>query len=118
MNSFFSQIQSYFDASYGGRYVETILSTIGERDPRLARGLTGQKGKYSYQTEFRFPGRDFVRIADLALIDLENELPRYLIEIKYDDHRSPKNAGQLEDYVEYCREKNECKFIYLTGFVA
>jgi hypothetical protein len=39
-----------------------------------------------------------------------------LIEIKYDDHKNPSNAAQLEDYTRSCK-KHKCKFIFLSQHI-
>ncbi len=115
MKSFFSRIQNKFDASYGGRYVETILLEITREDDVIAKVL-GQTNKKCYiQTEYQFTVNDRKRIADIAVFDLENDEIIALAELKYDDHLSPKNNAQLADYIDFCRDNN-CKFTYLTQY--
>ncbi len=108
-----SRLQSYFNASFGGRYVEYIIKEAVEEQPKLAKLLFGVKHSDTLEVEYRFQAASQTRIADLAFIDAETKRPTCLIEIKYDDHKSPTNATQIEDYKEFCRQQN-CKFIFLS----
>ncbi len=109
----FSRLQSYFSASFGGRYVEYLIKETVEEQPRLAALLFGVNRSDKLQVEYRFQIGNRTRIADLAFFDAEKRFPTCLIEIKYDDHKSLKNAAQIEDYKKFCLERN-CEFIYLS----
>lgn len=115
MKSFFTRIQNKFDASYGGRYIETILLEISKEDNSLAKLLGRTRKKCYIETEYPFMinGRD--RIADIAVLSSDNNELISFIEIKYDDHLSAKNQAQLIDYVEFCKASC-CSFLYLTQY--
>lgn len=106
-------MQSYFSASFGGRYVEYLIKETIEEQPKLATLLFGVKRFDTLQVEYRFQVGSQTRIADLAFFYAETERPTCLVEIKYDDHKNPKNAAQLEHYLKFCQKQN-CKFIVLS----
>lgn len=108
-----SRLQSYFSASFGGRYVEYLIKESIEEQPTLATLLLGVNRSDTLQVEYRFRINGHTRIADLAFFDAETEQPTCLVEIKYDDHKNPKNAAQLEHYLQFCRKQN-CRFIFLS----
>jgi hypothetical protein len=109
----FSRLQSYFASSFGGRYVEHLVKETVEERPKLAQQVFGVPRFGGVQVEYRFRINGATRIADLVLFDRESQKPSCLIEIKYDDHKNPRNAAQLGDYLEYSR-KTGCSFVYLT----
>lgn len=116
MSSFFSRIQSKFSASFGGRYVETIIKEISINESEITRVLFPKIRTKGYiETEYRFSVNDKVKIADIALFSIDTDNLLALAEIKYDDHNDQKNSAQLEDYVEYSMEK-EVDFLYLTQY--
>jgi len=108
-----SRLQSYFSASFGGRYVEYLLKETIEEQPRLAARLFGVRRFDELQVEYRFRTDGRTRIADLAFVDAQAKQPTCLVEIKYDDHRNPKNAAQVKDYLKFCRREN-CKYVLLS----
>ncbi len=108
-----SRLQSYFSASFGGRYVEYLIKETIEEQPKLAALLFGVKRSDTLQIEYRFRIDSQTRIADLAFFDAETERPTCLLEIKYDDHKNPKNGAQLKHYLEFC-QKHNCKLIFLS----
>jgi hypothetical protein len=112
-NGLLSRLQSYFSASFGGRYVEHILKETIEEQPKLAARLFGANQSDVLRVEHRFQIGANYRIADLAFLDSATERPICLIEIKYDDHKNPSNTAQLEDYLNFCRRK-DCKFVLLS----
>jgi hypothetical protein len=109
----FSRLQSYFHATYGGRYVEYLIKASVDERPKLATVLFGVKASETLHVEYRFKVGAQKRIADLAFVDARTERPTCLIEIKYDDHKSPTNAAQIEDYLKFCN-KVGCRFILLS----
>ncbi len=111
--SLFSRLQSYFDASFGGRYVEFLIKETIEEQPKLATLLFGVERSDTLRVEhpFRIDGQ--TRIADLTFFDEKTERPTCLVEIKYDDHKNPSNAEQLQHYLKFCQKQN-CKFIFLS----
>lgn len=109
----FSRLQNYFDASYGGRYVEHLIKESIAEQPNVATLLFGVRRSDRLQVEYPFKVSGRTRIADLAFLDAETEQPTCLVEIKYDDHRNPKNAAQFRDYRNFCQEQ-KCKFIALS----
>ena len=106
-------MQSYFSQSFGGRYVEYLIKETIEEQPKLATLLFGVKRSDTLEVECRFQIEGQTRIADLAFFDPETERLTCLVEIKYDDHKNPKNAAQIEHYQKFCRKQN-CEFIYLS----
>lgn len=57
-----------------------------------------------YETEYRFKGRAGPRIADLAVLVGDDEVPKVLIEIKYYDKplaATETKPAQLEDYAKW-----------------
>lgn len=115
MKSFFSRLQSKFDASYGGRYVELILQELSREDELVAR-ILGRTTKRCYlETEYTFKVNGRNRIADIAILTEDDHQLIALVEIKYDDHKSPTNAAQIEDYIQYCKSES-CHFCYLTQY--
>lgn len=115
MKSFFSRLQSKFDASYGGRYVEIILQELSKEDNLITR-ILGKSTKRCYlETEYCFTVNSKKRIADIAIFTEDEHQLIALVEIKYDDHKSPTNAAQIEDYINFCRNKY-CHFTYLTQY--
>lgn len=115
MDSFFTRIQNKFDASYGGRYIETILKEISIEDERISKFLSKTKERCRITTEHRFFVNGKERIADIAIESVESNEIAGLVEIKYDDHLNEKNHAQLADYIDYCRAKS-LSFIYLTQY--
>jgi hypothetical protein len=116
---FLANLQDRMGHSFGGRFVELVLEDLCRDHTDLSAVLFNvplnqskrSTGGYSVVAEWGLPDRN--RIADLALIDALSGEPLALAEIKYDDHKNPKNAAQLKDYVEFCR-KRELGFCYLT----
>ncbi len=108
-----ARLQSYFSTSFGGRYVEYVVKEMIAEQPRLATLLFGAKRSDTVQAEYRFEIGNRTRIADLVFLDPETELPTHVVEIKYDDHKSPSNAAQLTDYFRLCR-KHDCELTFLT----
>lgn len=109
----FSRLQGYFSSSFGGRYVEHLIKeTIRER-PQLAQRLFGISGLSRIEVEHRFQVNGATRVADMAFFSEETGHPVCLVEIKYDDHKSPGNAAQLYDYLRYLR-LTRGDFVYLT----
>ncbi|MGH8605727.1 MAG: hypothetical protein ACREXR_23930, partial [Gammaproteobacteria bacterium] len=118
MGSLFSRLQSYFSAEFAGRYLAIILQEgfrydaepitrfLSKKFPKLH--LPRKKKHLSLSSEWRFPGKDSQKRADLVL--LEGDTPLVLLEIKYSDNLM---AAQLDDYLIYCKN-NKCKFILLT----
>ena len=116
MRSFFTRIQNKFSSSFGGRYVETILKEISKNDTFIIKHLfptVKEEGILELEYNFISNGND--RIADIALISTTTGKLLALAEIKYDDHNNPKNAAQLEDYIDFCKETN-IQFVYLTQY--
>jgi hypothetical protein len=116
MKSFFTRIQGKFSASFGGRYVETILKEISINENQITKNLFPRIKERGYlETEFSFniDGRD--RIADIVMISEENGRPLAFAELKYDDHNSEHNVAQLEDYIKFCNA-NSIDFLYLTQY--
>lgn len=111
-----SKLQSYFKTSFGGRYVEYLIKETIEEQPKLAKLLFDVKRPNTLQVEYRFRIDGRTRIADLAFFDVETERPTCLIEIKYDDHKNPSNAEQLDHYLKFCQKQN-CKFVLLSQHV-
>lgn len=108
-----SRLQGYFSTSYGGRYAEYVVKEVIEEQPKLATVLFGVRRCDVLEVEYRFRVAGQVRIADPAFLDAQTERPTCLVEIKYEDHKSPRNAAQLADYLRFCRQK-KCTFILLT----
>ena len=116
MRSFFTRIQNKFSASYGGRYIETILKEIAKNDSYIIKHLFPSiKERCEIELEYHFTINGHKRIADIAIIAEETHKLLALAEIKYDDHQNLKNSAQLEDYVKFCK-KTKIKFLYLTQF--
>lgn len=115
MKSFFSRIQNKFEASYGGRYIETILYEVSIEDDSIAKFIGNTNSPCRIETEYSFTVNDRDRIADIAVYSIESGFVVGLVEIKYDDHKSDKNSAQLEDYIAYCKI-NDLSFTYLTQY--
>ena len=109
----FCRLQSYFSSSFGGRYVEYLIKEAIEEQPKLAALLFGVNRFDTLEVEYRFRIGGRTRIADLAFLDAETERPTCLVEIKYDDHKNPGNAEQLEYYLRFC-DKENCEFVFLS----
>ncbi len=109
----FSRLQTYFKASFGGRYFEHLIKETISEQPKLALHLFGIKDCAHVEVEHRFNGPK--RSADLAFLDKERQLV-CLVEIKYEDQENPRNREQFKDYLRYSR-KHRCKFICLTQHV-
>ncbi len=82
----FSRLQSYFRASFGGRYVEYLVKETIEEQAKLATLLFGVNRSDTLHAEYRFRINGQTRIADLAFLEAKTEHPTCLVEIKYDDH--------------------------------
>lgn len=115
MKSFFSRIQSKFDASYGGRYIETILHEVTLDDDSIARFIGNSRDPCRIETEYSFTVNNTNRIADIAIFSTKSDSVIGLVEVKYDDHKVYKNSAQLKDYITYCRI-NGLSFTYLTQY--
>jgi len=112
MNSFFTDIKSFFGTDYHGRYLGIILQEISRRhpDPLITficqackipvRDLKGSR----FEAEYGFECESGKRRADLAVFR-KNELdPTLLIEIKYFDKptlETDTKPAQLYDYMEW-----------------
>lgn len=110
----FSRLQSYFSASYGGRFVECLIKESVEEQPKLSTLLFGVKASDRPSLEYHFKVGKRSRRADLAFLDAATLEPTCLIELKYDDQKSPGNASQVDDYLKFCRKQGKCKFILLS----
>ena len=121
MAGFFSNIQGYFSATFGGRYVALILRELIREDPKFAKILFKNASKnWVAETEYRFDAKSSQsRFADLVLFDKSDAdcgiQPAALVEVKYDDQASPTNAAQLDDYLEFSSSKG-IPFLYLTQY--
>ena len=112
-DSFFSRIQSWFDASYHGRYLELILAEICKHHPSVVQALMQQAahlGKLELprpvlSPEYVFRGSKGLRRADLALYaHPDHDEPIALLEIKYHDKLLPEDGikpAQIHDYVHW-----------------
>ncbi|CAN0499445.1 unnamed protein product, partial [Phaeothamnion confervicola] len=109
----FSRLQSYFDASFGGRYVACLIKESIEENPKLAKVLFNVSPSDILQLEFPFKVAGKNRIADLAFLNPETHEPTCLVELKYDDHKSVTNAQQIDLYLKYCKQK-QCRFLLVS----
>lgn len=118
MKSFFTRIQGKFDAEYSGRYIATIMEEVANSNDIVLKALfnnqSGLKG-CRLETEWRFDGLKKGRIADLVVLNNENN-PLLLVEIKFRDHKSEANHAQLRDYLRYCKNNKNVQFLCLTAF--
>jgi hypothetical protein len=121
MPSLLTNIQNYFDASYGGRYVAHLLSEFALHHPdiltsifpSLKENLKGKSGPYKLTTEWKFDGvKGQRKFADIAILD-SNSNPLFIVEIKYDDHNNKKNPAQAQDYASLQKEF-DCGIAYLS----
>lgn len=84
--------------------------------PSLDKTAIGKikNGNAQIAIEWSFPGQNNKRrIADLAIVEAEKAIA--LCEIKYEDHLSPGNRAQLDDYLHYAK-KEGAAFTYLTQY--
>ncbi len=114
--SFFTRIKSKLNRDYGGRYMGLVLQEILTEKPQLSRHLwpneigAAARRTAIFELEKKFGQGN--RIADLAMVDPGGNILA-LLEIKYEDHKSPHNAAQLDDYIKYSKVNN-VQFTYLT----
>lgn len=129
MPSLLTSMQGWLEtpraASYGGRFVSVAIAHLGAFDQSIARTLlrlAGFKGdlrskRWSMNVEFGFQRRGRRRRADLAIFDADIPGPPVcLLEIKYDDQGSDRNAAQFDDYVGYCAGHEGTAFLCLTQY--
>lgn len=112
MKSFFGAISSYFEKSYGGRYVSLLISEIAREENVIIESIIGRmfnKSKHEIITELNFLHD---RRADIAVNTKSDGKTICLIEIKYDDERND-NIDQLKDYIDFSK-KNKSDFVFLT----
>ena len=118
MPSLFTRLQSsYFDASYGGRFVEHLIQELSIEEPTIINELFRNQIKFNpkedeFIVEYEYKQN---RIADIAIISKSTQYVKGIVEIKYDDHNKSDNYDQLKDYLKFCK-KNEIPFIYLTQY--
>ncbi|MGQ0510468.1 MAG: hypothetical protein ACT4P9_07615 [Betaproteobacteria bacterium] len=129
MQSLLSSMQSWLEAprpaSYGGRFVALAIARLSPFDPSIATSLlhlAGYRGDlrgkaWHIDVEFGFQRRGRRRRADLAIFEVNAlERPVCLVEIKYDDQESDRNAAQFSDYVGYCAKHEGTAFLCLTQY--
>ena len=124
--SFLSRVQSYFAASYHGRYLAYVLAEIGKHHPKIVArfvcqtlGLSArQLGRPTLDPEYVFQGAQGRRRADLAVFaEGDAKEPVALIEIKYLDKLLPATEtkpAQLKDYQHWVRGGRGRKLMVLS----
>lgn len=125
-NSFFSRVQSWFDASYHGRYLAYVLAEIGKLHPDVIRELICAATplrkralpRPALEPEYTFRGAAGPRRADLALYARpDDDEVSALVEIKYRDKLLPATdvkPAQLEDYLHWRRQAEGREVLVLT----
>lgn len=110
MNSFFSRISDYFDASYAGRYETIILAEIANECPDIIKCIYRKFKPSLHQVDLEYCYQAGRR-ADFTIRDIESGEPVFLLEIKCED--KPLD-GQLESYIYYVKSHKNTEFLYLT----
>lgn len=110
MNSFFSRISDYFDASYAGRYEAIILAEIANECPDIIKCIYRKFKPSLHQVDLEYCYQAGRR-ADFTIRDIESGEPVFLLEIKCED--KPLD-GQLESYIYYVKSHKNTEFLYLT----
>jgi len=127
MTGYLSDIRSFFDKKYDGRYFSILLRELARHEPQSFAliinfvadqvpkkgnknrwrdgwrnfGKDIRAGNFDVDIESRFPGKSGKnRRADVAFRD-ESGKPLLLIELKDEDHKSSGNEMQLDDYLSY-----------------
>ncbi len=125
MAGFFSDIQSLYDAKYGGRHLAFALKALARHEmdsfqhiltfAATSRGLSPKckaalsaRNKDSTEvvdTEYLYGGKNGgLRSKRADLVLLKDDQPRVLFEIKDEDQKSAANLEQLRRYVDWCRQ--------------
>lgn len=113
--TFFSRLRGHLDHHYpGGRYMAMVLAEVFQETPQFAAAVFGLNGNRPYRamTEYCYNGEPSRR-ADLVLLEPDDDKVAALMEIKYEDEKTPSIFRQTLAYSEWAR-KNSAPFLLLT----
>jgi hypothetical protein len=121
MHGFLRNLQGKLDKQYDGRYFQTILAELATSEPKSLNDIL-KKGKIKVDVankkvtaELLFTGKTQSRLADLAVLDKQNNR-LLLVEIKVEDGLK-SNAEQIRDYINYIRQNTPSTwFLFLSRY--
>jgi hypothetical protein len=123
VTNIFSRIKGQLNQDFGGRYLGVLLEQVIFDAPKFAKVLfpviprevlkSLKNGTATAIAEFEFLGKGGKRRrADLAIVSDKRIIA--LVEIKYEDHKAPKNFAQIKDYLFNANGAGKPYFTYLT----